>query len=147
MIVFRSSLDAAQRLALERLLFFNENQHVSAVQVTDTASTFGAPSILEHHGKVSLKFRSGAAPQTLFAVCERGPRADVVGVVVFTRLGDVLRILFVAVHEDYASNGRYSSQLLLLRIIREVRAVGRRIKGVSRVTVTIEEGREVELST
>ncbi|MDH3717785.1 MAG: hypothetical protein OES79_06650, partial [Planctomycetota bacterium] len=64
-----------------------------------------------------------------------GRNAELLGTVVYTRESDTLAILYVAVREDYCSNGDKQDEQLFLRIVSQLRSIGRRIKGVSSIRV------------
>ena len=51
--------------------------------------------------------------------------------VVYTREDNVLAVLFLAVHEDYAHGGVKAAENLFFSILNEVRGIARRIKGIS----------------
>lgn len=135
-IAFTSLLAREHKDELERLLFFNDNQAKVSEEVVAIAERYGAPRVLVEgeHLRVGL---DAAAVQTLFAVRHAGPLAEPVGVMVYTRDDDALVVLFLAVHEDYASRGPRADQRLLLRMTGELRAIGRRVKGIASLVMFV----------
>ena len=99
----------------------------------------GAPRIVREDDKLRVLFSSGIRPQSLFAIDEANEKR-LVGVVVYNRSRERLDILFMAVHEENSFGGESWDQLLLLKIVNEVRAIGARIKGISRLTVRLPSG-------
>jgi hypothetical protein len=77
-----STLPVAQRAALERLLFFNVNQHRVRTGIQQSIETYGVPEIYEQEGGLRIRVGDTAGVQTLFAVSELGRP---LGVAVFVR--------------------------------------------------------------
>ncbi len=134
-LVFSSRIGLEHKDELERLLFFNGNQARVVDGVAFVVQQFGIPRIRSEAGSLRIALASGRESQTLF-VLDRGELGDdLVGVVVYLRDADALVALFVAVHEEYAIAGQRGERNLTLRILDELKAIGRRVKGVRELRV------------
>lgn len=133
-IAFTSTLPAAHRDDIERLLFFNGNQRRVVRSVEFVAKRYGIPRIrvVGEHLRIGLDPHE---PQTLFAVEREQDEQHPIGVVVYVREGDALVVLFVAVDEAYSSRGERADLGLLRRLIAEIEGAARRVRGISTVAV------------
>jgi len=134
-IVFTSALDLGYRDALERLLFYNGNQKTASNAILVAIERFGSPRIETKGSRLWVTLDSGLEAQSLFVLDPSETGNPLVGIVVYTRDNDTLVILFVAVREDFSSLGTKARELLFFRIVDEVRSVGRRIRGISSITM------------
>lgn len=133
-VAFTSSLAAEHRDDIERLLFFNGNQAKVARSIGLVTQRYGMPRIRV----VADRLRIGLdphEPQTLFAVERDADDEHAIGIAVYVREGDALVVLFVAVDESYSSRGEYAEVGLLRRLIAELQAAARRVRGIAAVTV------------
>jgi hypothetical protein len=135
-IMFISTLGAEHKDELERLLFFNGNQAKVSEAVSLVAERYGVPRIQVVDERLWIGLESAQA-QTLFAVRRTGNVVEPVGVVVYTREEDALVVLFLAVHEHYASRGPKADRRLLMRMTHELKAIARRVKGVGSVVLFV----------
>jgi hypothetical protein len=135
-IAFTSTLGPEHKHALERLLFFNDNQAKASEAVLLVTRRYGVPRIQIVSERLRIGLES-AQVQTLFAVRRTGPTVEPVGVVVYTREEDALVVLFVAVHEHYSSRGPKADRRLLMRMTHELKAIARRVKGVGSLVLFV----------
>ena len=135
-ISFTSVLGREHKQELERLLFFNGNQAKVSGEVMLIAERYGAPrvQIVAEQLRVGLE---SAQAQTLFAVRRTAAGVEPVGVMVYTREEDALVVLFLAVHEHYASRGPKADQRLLMRMTTELRGIARRVKGIASLVLFV----------
>ena len=91
------------------------------------------PRIVVVNERLWVTLDSGIQVQSLFAVEQGEATPQPVGMVVYTREQDTLAILFVAIHEDYASSGVHADAMLFLRIVDEVRNIASRVKGIASI--------------
>ncbi|MCX4246458.1 hypothetical protein [Paraliomyxa miuraensis] len=124
-----STLGAEHKDELERLLFFNRNQARLSRAVALIAQRYGPPRVTEVGGHLRVELES-FVPQALFAVHQTPAGVVPVGTVIYTREEDAFVVLFVAVHEDFTAKGPMAGHRLMIRMTDELRAVGRRVKGV-----------------
>jgi hypothetical protein len=130
---FTSAVDGRLRMSVESLFFFNPAQPALIESIRTSVEEFGVPQIVERGDRVCLGIPARDA-QCLFA-CDRAQQPpEPVGVVLYLRTAPhLLRILHLAVSPDYADDGPLCDQGLALRLVDEVRALGRRISGVRRI--------------
>lgn len=134
-IVFSSALGESYYRDLQELLFLNRNQAKVAGDIVEKIERYGEPSIKKIDDKLQVTLKSGKPTQTLFVLDHTRQNAELLGTVVYTRESDSLVMLYVAVREDYSSKGHKEDELLFLRIVSQLRHIGRRIKGVSSIRV------------
>ena len=142
-IVMTSKLAANQRIALEHLLFFNENQHRVRSGIQQSIQTYGVPEIYEHEGTLRIRVGDVDGVQTLFAVSEEGRP---LGVAVFVRLA---RERFVVLHlgvEPRLRSSEDANTPVLMKLMHEIRSTARRTRGVARIEVVYKERPAVRLN-
>jgi hypothetical protein len=71
-IEITSKLALEQRSALERLLFFNQNQYRVRDGIEESIATYGVPEIYVHDQCLRISVGDVAGVQSLFAVTEAG---------------------------------------------------------------------------
>ena len=132
-IEFTSAVDRSMWNAVESLFFFNPRQSAWIESIRDNVEQFGAPRIVERGERIGLGIPERDA-QFLFACDHSRQPPEPVGVVLYLRTAPhLLRILHLAVSPAYAEGGPLAAHGLTLRLVDEVRALGRRIAGVRRV--------------
>ena len=134
-IHFTSVLRGVFRHALEQLLFFNENQGKTHSAILSAMECYGAPRVVLLNGRLRVTLDSGVEAQTLFALEQTKASQSLVGVVVYTRDGESLVVLFVAVREDFATRGPRAKEALFFRIVDQMKGIARRLRGIQSVTV------------
>ena len=132
-ILFSSRVPSESREALEELLFFNPGQHLVREGILHSLERFGQPRL--EQSADGLKVRVGTHDaQTLFAYDRDRRGRDPVGVVVFIRTTpEEITIMHVAVHDDYALQGRNSGVGLGVALVEKVKEIAARIVGVKRI--------------
>lgn len=132
-VFFTSVLDSRYRRDLDSLLFFNANQQRMSEAILHVLDRWGAPRIASIGDRLRVVLDAVPGVQSLYALVGTEDRSELIGVVVFTRDDDRLVVLYVAVREDYSATGRKAHELLLLRIVDQLRDIGRRISGIESV--------------
>lgn len=131
-IEFKSQVSLSQRTALERLVFFNSCQERVADCIADAVATFGAPEIVADRDCLRIRIGDLNETQSLFAIEKTTGRP--VGVAVYVRPDlEHITVMHLGISAEYASGGPRADELLLLRLLREVRRSTRRVKGVRRL--------------
>ncbi len=134
-LVFSSRLSSDQRDELESLMFFHpeQNQHMSSINAS--IASYGFPKIIDDGG--ALRIGIGELEvQTLYAFVDRGKKQDLAGVLVYTRVhDDTLVLLHMAVRPEFCYSIGYKNELVLARILAQLRAIARRIKGIKKVSI------------
>ena len=132
---FSSNAPKQSRPALEDLLFFNPRQHLVRDGIVNSLEQFGHPRLEETASGLSVRVGDQEA-QTLFAFDRQGRGSDPVGVVVFLRTSPTeIAIMHVAVHPDYALQGRRAGTGLGVTLVEKVKEIAARIVGVQRIVL------------
>ena len=133
--IFSSKAARDARPALEELLFFNPRQYRVRDGIVHSLGRFGHPRIEEIAGGLSIRVGNNDA-QTLFAFDEDRRDQNPVGIVIFLRTSpDEIAVMHLAVHPDYALQGRRAGQGLGLVLIDKVKQIASRIVGVRRIAL------------
>lgn len=132
-IIFSSRVPRESREALEELLFFNPRQHRVRDGILHSLEQFGHPRLVETPGGLSVRVGSHEA-QTLFAYDRDRRSGEPVGVVVFLRTSpSEMAVLHVAVHPDYALQGKRAGVGLGVALVEKVKEIASRIVGVEKI--------------
>ncbi len=132
-LVFSSRVPSQCRAALEELLFFNPQQARVREGIINSLQQFGHPRLEEAAGVLSVRVGDGEA-QTLFAYDRERLAHEPVGVVVFLRTSPAeIVIVHVAVHPDYALQGRHAGAGLGVTLVEKVKEIAARIVGVQKI--------------
>jgi hypothetical protein len=144
--VFRSSLDAAYHEALERLVFFNLRQREAESGITRVIDQYGAPTIVSDAAGIRVVVGHRHDVQCLFALAPARRGLALIGMVVYLRTSlDEILILHIAVSDRFSRNGRSGLQVLMA-LIRAVREVAHRLRGVERLRLPYLDGRQFEVA-
>ena len=134
-LVFLSKVTKDARPALEELFFFNPRQYRVREGIVNSLGQFGHPRIEDTPNGLSIRVGDHEA-QTLFVFDQDRRGSDPVGVVVFIRTSPTeIAIMHVAVHPDYALQGRRAGLGLALILIEKVKEIASRIVGVRRIAL------------
>ena len=132
-LVFSSRVPSQCREALEELLFFNPRQHLVREGIINSLERFGHPRLEDTPSGLAIRVGNQDA-QTLFAYDRDRRGEDPVGVVVFMRTAPTdIAIMHVAVHPDYALQGRRGGVGLGVTLIEKVKEIAARIVGVQKI--------------
>src|SRR5436190_23805566 len=132
-LIFSSRVPKECRTALEELLFFNPSQHKVRDGIIHSLQKFGHPRLEETAAGLSVRVGEHEA-QTLFAFDRDRRASDPIGVVVFLRTSpEEIAIMHVAVHPDYALQGRHKGIGLGVTLVEKVKEIATRIVGVKRI--------------
>jgi hypothetical protein len=138
-IEFKSHVPAAQKPALEALLFFNACQERVSACIAEAIEKFGAPEIVADRDRLRIHMKDLPDVQSLFAIDETGRP---VGVAVYARQDiEHVTVVHLGITSEFASGGPRAHEQLLLKLLREVRRSTRRVKGVRRLELYYASGR------
>ncbi len=143
-ILITSRLPTHQRDVLERLLFFNANQHRVRLGIQQSIETYGVPEIAEVDGGLRIRVGNMAGVQSLFALGEAGRP---VGFAVFVRLAQER---FVVLHLGVEPEPRQRPAAdvntpVLLKLMHGIRSAARRTRGVDRIELVYKSPHAVRL--
>ena len=134
-LVFSSSLNSDQRDELESLMFFHPEQEQHTTSINASILSYGFPKIVEEGGSLRIGIE-GLEVQTLYAFVDRGAKKDLAGVLVYTRVhDDTLVLLHMAVRPEFCYSIGYKNELVLVRILAQLRAIARRIRGIKKLSI------------
>lgn len=132
-VILSSKVPKECREALEELLFFNPRQHLVREGIINSLKQFDHPQVVETGDSLSVRVGEYEA-QTLFAYDQDRQGKGPVGVVVFLRTSAAeVTIIHVAVHPDYALQGRQAGMGLGVTLVEKVKEICSRIVGVQRI--------------
>lgn len=132
-IIFSSRVPRESREALEELLFFNPRQHRVRDGILHSLEQFGHPRLVDTPAGLSVRVGSHEA-QTLFAYDRDRRSGDPVGAVVFLRTSpSEMAVIHVAVHPDYALQGKRAGVGLGVALVEKVKEIASRIVGVEKI--------------
>jgi hypothetical protein len=134
-LVFSSSLSSDLRDELESLMFFHpeQGQHISSINAS--IISYGFPKIIDERGTLRVGIE-GLEVQTLYAFVDRGAKKDLAGVLVYTRVhDDTLVLLHMAVRPEFCYSIGYKNELVLVRILAQLRSIAKRIKGIKKLSI------------
>jgi hypothetical protein len=138
-LVFSSSLNADRRDELESLMFFHPEQGQHSSSINASILSYGFPKVIEEGGALRIGIES-LEVQTLYAFVDRGVTKDLAGVLVYTRMhGDTLVLLHMAVRPEFCYSTGYKNELVLVRILSQLRAIARRIRGIKKLSILYAE--------
>jgi hypothetical protein len=134
-LVFSSRLDASQRDELESLMFFHPQQDLHASSINTSIMSYGFPKIVEEDATLRIGIE-GLAVQTLYTFIDRGQHQELVGVLVYTRIcDDTLVVLHMAVRPEFCYASGYKNEMVLVRILAQLRAIAKRIRGIKKLSI------------
>ena len=134
-LVFSSSLSSDQRDELESLMFFHPEQGQHTSSINASIRSYGFPKIVDERGALRIGIE-GLEVQTLYAFVDRGAPKDLAGVLVYTRIhDDTLVLLHMAVRPEFCYSIGYKNELVLVRILAQLRAIAKRIRGIKKLSI------------
>jgi hypothetical protein len=141
-LLFSSSFNAVRREELESLMFFHPQQQEHQSKINASIMSYGFPKVIEENGELRIGIE-GIEVQTLYAFIDRGTIPDLAGVMVYTRIGDdTLAVLHMAVRPEFCYSNGYKNELVLVRILAQLRAVAKRINGIRWLSI-LYAGKEI----
>lgn len=142
-IHLHSSIPLTYRREVEDLFFFNPKQSLVRERVRQHVAQYGAPALCDQAGLLTLTLGKVNQAQTLF-IMMGGNRAKLLGLLVYVREGDGLRVLYLALKPAYTLTWR-DSCLLISHVLRALKETARRIKGINFIQFAV-SGRDAILA-
>ena len=134
-LVFSSTLNSDRRDELESLMFFHPEQGQHTSSINASIRSYGFPKIIDERGALRIGIE-GLEVQTLYAFVDRGAPKDLAGVLVYTRIhDDTLVLLHMAVRPEFCYSIGYKNELVLVRILAQLRAIAKRIRGIKKLSI------------
>jgi len=132
-VEFSSILPEEFRQDLETLLFFNPLQDRARAGIARSVERYGEPRVYVQDGMLRVSVGDLPDVQTLYALTAHDDSYELAGVAVYTREGDGLSILHLAVSAGSATTGGNGDGLLAVRLASAIREVGSSVHGIRRV--------------
>lgn len=130
-IYFTSMLKKSFRTELESILFFNPNQLGYLKDINASLETFGYLKVIEEHDNLKIIIPAFSDIRYLFALDSEKDDARLIGLLIFFRENiEEIIVLHVAVIGECSSLGVYSDELVVIRLINELKKICKRIKGI-----------------
>ena len=124
-------------------MFFHPEQGEHTDSINACIETYGFPKILQEEECLRIGI-AGLDVQTLYALVPRGSTQELAGVVVYTRTSDdTLVLLHMAVKPEFSFSSGYRNELVLPRMLAQLRAIAKRIKGIKRLSIVYADHREL----
>jgi hypothetical protein len=130
-----SSIGAEYRLEIEDLFFFNPKQGVVRDRVRQHVERYGTPRIRCREGLLSLELSRVEQAQSLFIMLGDS-QAKLIGVVLYVREGDCLKVLYMALEPGYTRTWRKSC-VVIADVLDLLRRLARYIKGVQQIEFSL----------
>jgi hypothetical protein len=126
----RSSLDAAYRGSLERLMYFNPRQHEAESGIEEVIDAYGTPMIVSGPSGLHVVVGRRQDAQCLFALASTAAGLTLAGMIVYLRVSiEEMLVLHVAVADSFGRNRRLSLEVVML-LVRSVRQITQRLRGI-----------------
>jgi len=134
-LIFSSSLPAERRDELEELMFFNPQQGAHESGINSSIRDYGFPKIVQEGSSLTIGIE-GRDVQTLYAFIERSGNPELVGVIVYTRTSPhTIALLNMAVTPEYSYSSGYKNELVVVRMLTQLRKIARRINGIHKLSI------------
>ncbi|MDJ0928981.1 MAG: hypothetical protein QNJ73_15195 [Gammaproteobacteria bacterium] len=133
---YSSILPLSRRDELAELMFFNVQQHKFRDDIMNAIELYGEPQIVESDRTLRFSVGELGDVQTVFALDGDPESGRLVGVMLFARTRpEKLVLLHIGIDPDFSGDGTASRELLVMRLISQLRRIGRSIKGVSELEI------------
>jgi hypothetical protein len=124
-----SSIDKDYFEELEQMFFFNPLQKLVRERIVQHYEHYGAPGIRHHGETITMELAKVDHAQTLFMMQRDDERPLLIGVTVYVRDEEHLRVLYYALKPAYTLIQEISTELMLY-MVDKMKDIGHRIKGV-----------------
>jgi predicted GNAT family acetyltransferase len=140
-LVLSSNLPLLHREALEQLLYFNPRQTAWRNAIAMVLERYGMPEIVSDSASIRIAIGGNQDVQCLFALSGTTHQPALAGMVIFLRTSrEELVVVHIAVSRRLGGKGR--APAVVRKLLAEVRAAAKRLKGVNRVTLLYREAKQ-----
>ena len=145
-LVFQSSLAASYHSALEELVFFNPLQSRAESAIVPVLEAYGLPTIVSDPAGLHLSTTGRDDVQCLFALESSRDKLDLAGMLIYVRPSvEEIVVLHIGVARRYGLSLR-SSLPVSMGLLRTVRGVAHRLRGVKRLRMPYLQGRQFQIA-
>lgn len=120
-IYFTESIESSKREALEKLFYFNPNQHLYIKNIEKTVEDTGHIRILEESGKLLLRSSNAKNEKSLFVLDAQHENSELIGVALYHPEIEQIVISHIAIDPICSCKGDLSNQIITIRIIERLR--------------------------
>lgn len=129
---FTTSLSATYQNDLERLFFFNPEQHRYFDQIVKMVEAFGQPQVDTQNQEVKIKIDRHPELTNLFAL--HGTR--LVGVALYDQfVSGTLSVLHIALDSDYTSHGNQQKMHLMDAYLQEFMRIAKSYHTIEKISI------------
>jgi hypothetical protein len=123
------------RRELEEIFFLNPKQQLVTEKVREHIRAYGTPSIRSVGGHISLQLSKVQDAQALF-IMRHGKKPELVGVLLYIREGNQLKVLYFALNPGSTLNWQTSCSIIS-PVISLLKNVARCIRGVEQIQIAV----------
>ena len=134
-IHLHSSIPFSYRQQVEELFFFNPKQELVRDRIRQHLDQYGAPILCDQEGLITMRLGKVDHAQTLFLLMG-GNRAKLLGLLIYVREGDCLRVLYLALEQTYTLIWQ-DSCFIISHVLRSLKETARRIRGVNSIEFSV----------
>ena len=144
--VFQSFLPASYTEAVERLAFFNHRQREAEKAISYAVNTYGRPVLMSDARGLRVVVTGRDDAQCLFALAPRDGRLDLAGMLIYIRSSrEEIVLLHVATAHRF-SRTRRAALDVVMALVRAVREVAHRLRGVERLSILYLQDRQFKIA-
>lgn len=133
---FSSVLPRERYEELADLVFFNRQQERFRADIVDAIERYGIPEIVATQDTLRFNVGSLGEVQALYALDGGSARGRLAGVMLYARISpEKLVLLHIGVAPEYSSSGPQAGRLLALKLVEQLKKLGRAIKGITQVEI------------
>ena len=145
-LIFQSSVAASYHEALEELVFFNPLQWRAESAIAAVLEAYGMPAIVSDAAGLHVSVGGRHDAQCLFALARHHDETSLAGMLIYLRLNvEELVVLHIGVSRQYGRKLR-SSLSVIMGLLRAVRSVAHRLRGVRRLRMLYLDGRQFQIA-
>jgi hypothetical protein len=116
-------------------MFFHPHQEEHSSRINHSIKHYGFPRLIVDGESLRIGI-DGLDVQTLYTFINRGTDRELAGVVVYSRIeADALTLLHMAVKPEFCYAGGYRNEVMLVRMLAQLRLIAKRIKGIKRIAI------------
>jgi hypothetical protein len=130
-----SSIEKNYFEELEQMFFFNPLQKLVRERIMQHYDRYGAPGIRYQGEMITMELAKVDHAQTLFLM-QRDEPPILIGVTVYVRDEEHLRVLYYALKPSYTLIQEISTELMMY-MVEKMKEIGKRIKGVKYIDWSI----------
>jgi hypothetical protein len=134
--VYTSSIPASRYHELAELMFFNLRQDRFRDDIVNAIELYGLPEIVTTDQSLRFSVEKLGQVQSLYAFDGNAQTGRLAGAMVYARVSDEkIVLLHMGLADPYQTGGPLSHKMLALKMIQQLKKVGKTLKGVHRLEI------------